>query len=254
VNLGGAIHDTAFLSNGASPTGSITFRLYGSGDTGCSNDPVFSSKINVAGNGPYVSGSFVPPGPGVYRWRAEYSGDQANHPAGPTGCGDPTELGIVRPPAITPVVPTLSTTASQYPSGGQTLYDIAHLAAGIDPSGSIVFELFGPSDQSCSGPPVFTSVVAAEGNGDYRSATFTVPGPGTYRWVVTYSGDAVNTSVGPTGCGESSETTTVSATPAPTPDPGPDEGAQGTRPRPRPKPSPPRRPTPPRRPPPPFTG
>jgi hypothetical protein len=253
VDIGGAIHDTAFLSNGAAPTGTITFRLYGTRDTGCTGDPIFTSKVTVTGNGPQVSGSFLPPGPGVYRWVAEYSGDQANHPAGPTACGDPTELGIVRPPAITPVVPSFSTTASQSPAGGETLYDIAHLAGGTDPSGSIVFELFGPDDQACSGTPVFTSVVAADGNGDYRSATFTVAQPGTYRWVVTYSGDALNESVGPTGCGDGSETSAVSATPAPTPDPGPDEEAKGgvrpprpsPRPKPRPKPRPPVRPPPP---------
>jgi hypothetical protein len=203
---------------------------------------VFTSTVSVAGNGDYVSGSVTPSVPGAYRWVVDYSGDHANHPAGPTPCGDSTELGIVRSPNITPVTPALSTTASQYPSSGETLYDIAHLTGAIDPGGTITFTLYGPDDQSWSGPPAFTSVVRVNGNGDYRSATFTVPHPGTYRSVVSYLGDAMNTAVGPTACGERTETSSVSAAPQPTPDPGPNVPAP---PKPRPKPKPPPPPPPP---------
>ena len=167
---------------------------------------------------------------------ADYSGDVANNPAGPTACGESAEIAIVRPPDITPVVPTFSTTASQQPSGGASLYDTAHLAGGIDPGGTITFTLFGPDDQTCSGAPAYTTTVAVTGNGNYRSAAFVVPVPGTYRWVATYSGDALNAAVGRTACGDSTETSSVSSTPEPTPDPGPNVP---TPPKPRPKPKPP---------------
>jgi hypothetical protein len=219
--VGGAIYDTAYLSGGVSPTGTITFRLYGSGATDCSGRPIFTATVNVTGNGPHASPSFVPPGPGAYRWVVKYSGDRTNRHAGPTRCGDKTELGIVRPPVVTPVVPTFSTTATQSPAGGATLSDIAHLADGLEPGGSLVFSLYGPDDQTCAGPPAFTSVVEVLGNGDYRSAEFTVPRPGTYRWVVSYSGDALNAAAGPTACGESTETSAVSDPPATKPNPGP---------------------------------
>jgi hypothetical protein len=68
VTLGGAIHDTAHLSGGASPTGKSAFRLYGRTHTRCSGDPIFTSKVKVAGNGDYLSRSFVPSAAGVYRW------------------------------------------------------------------------------------------------------------------------------------------------------------------------------------------
>jgi hypothetical protein len=67
-------------------------------------------------------------------------------------CGDSAELGIARAPNITAVTPTLATTASQYPPGGKTLYDIAHLAGGIDPGGAITFILYGPDGQDTPSP------------------------------------------------------------------------------------------------------
>jgi hypothetical protein len=226
VALGGAIHDTAFLSGGADPTGTITFKLHGPDDTDCSGPPVFTSTVPVAGSGPHTSASFVPTTAGPYRWVATYSGDPRNHPAR-TACSDPAEAVIVRPPAITPVVPTFTTTASQLPVGGATVYDTAFLSGGIDPTGAITFELFGPDDTTCSRPPVFVTTLPVRGNGAYPSASFAVAGPGTYRWVVTYSGDAMNAGVGPTACGEGTETVSVSADPPPLPAPGPNASTSG---------------------------
>jgi hypothetical protein len=76
-------------------------------------------------------------------------------------------------------------------------------------------------------------------NGAYRSAGFTGPVHGTYRWVITCSGDAMNAPFGPTTCGDPAETSTVSATPNPTPDPGPNVVNLPTPlPKPNPKPKP----------------
>jgi hypothetical protein len=221
VTLGGTIRDTAHLTGGDDPTGTITFRLYRPSDTDCSGPTVFTSTVTVAGNGDYTSGPFVPATAGAYRWVARYSGDTRNSAAGPTACQDPAETAIVRPPSITPAVPTLSTTAAALPAGGATLFDTAFLSGGIDPTGAITFELFGPDDTTCARPPIFVTTTPVSGNGDFPSASFAAPGPGTYRWVATYSGDAMNTGAGPTACGDPTETTTVSADPAPLPNPGP---------------------------------
>ncbi len=218
ITLGGAIYDTAHLTGGAAPAGTITFRLYGPGDTTCARAAVFTSAVPVNGNNDYTSPSFVPTGSGVYRWVAHYSGDAANHPA-QTACGDSGETAVVRAPDITPVVPALSSTASQQPPLGATLSDTAHLTGGEDPGGAITFALFGPDHNGCVGAPLFTATAAVDGSGDYRSPAFVVPAPGTYRWVVTYSGDALNAAVGPTACGDPAETVTV--TPAPSPETGP---------------------------------
>jgi hypothetical protein len=242
VTIGGPIHDTAHLSYGALPTGTITFRLYAPTDTACTGDPVFTSTVKVAGNGDYDSQSFVPKRAGAYQWMAEYSGDSRNHRAGPTACDDTAEIAVVRPSAIAPVVVSFSTTASVSAGVGAPLTDVAHLRGGIAPFGAITFSLFGPDDLTCSRPPAFTSTVAVNGDGDYSSASFNAPSPGTYRWVVTYSGDAVNAAAGPTACGDPAETSTASATPGPTPEHGPNVP---TPPKPKPKPKPPHKVKPP---------
>jgi hypothetical protein len=221
VTLGGAIHDTAHLSHGARPTGTITFRMYSPGATACRGTPVFTSTVTVSGNDDYDSKSFVPAKPGAYRWVAVYSGDSRNHRAGPTACDEPAETAVVRPSKIVPIAPTLSTTASPATGVGAPLTDVAHLRGGVAPFGAITFSLYGPDDTTCSAPPAFTSTVAVNGNGDYASAQFTPPLPGTYRWVATYSGDALNTGAGPTACGDPAETATASASPGPTPEHGP---------------------------------
>jgi len=79
VAVGGQVRDTAVLSGGQSPTGSIVFSLFGPDDATCSAAAVFtSSAVVVSGNGSYDSPSFTPTAPGTYRWRASYSGDANN--------------------------------------------------------------------------------------------------------------------------------------------------------------------------------
>src|SRR2546426_5861764 len=58
-------------------------------------------------NGDYSSGNFTATQAGTYHWRASYSGDLNNNPAGPTACADPAEAVVV-----TKAAPALTTTAS----------------------------------------------------------------------------------------------------------------------------------------------
>ena len=80
VDLGDAIHDSATLSGGANPKGTITFKLYGPNNSTCSGTPKFTSTVDVNGNGPYASDEFTPTAAGTYRWIANYSGDANNSP------------------------------------------------------------------------------------------------------------------------------------------------------------------------------
>jgi hypothetical protein len=90
VQLGGLIHDTATLSGGVAPTGTIVFELFGPNDAACTATPAFTSTVTVAGNGSYVSDNFTPSLVGTYRWIASYSGDAANA-ASATACNDANE-------------------------------------------------------------------------------------------------------------------------------------------------------------------
>lgn len=109
VPLGGTVSDTATLTGAFNPTGTITFRLYGPGDTACTGVPVFTSVRSVVTGGA-TSEPFTPTAPGTYRWIASYSGDANNLPA--TGaCAEPTEAVVVTPaPTTTTSTSTTTTT------------------------------------------------------------------------------------------------------------------------------------------------
>ncbi|MEV0457686.1 choice-of-anchor A family protein [Catellatospora methionotrophica] len=204
VTLGGQVSDTATLAGGTAPTGSITFNLYGPNDATCSNDPAFTATVPVNGNAAYPSGPFTPTQAGTYRWIASYSGDAGNA-AVAGACNDAGESVVVNPAVVTP---TLSTDASgNVPLGGQ-VNDVATLAGGQNPTGTITFNLYGPENATCAGQPVFTTQVQVTGNAAYPSAQFTPTLIGTYRWIASYSGDANNAAV--TGaCNDDNESVTV---------------------------------------------
>ena len=93
VALGAAIHDTAMLSGGSSPTGTITFALYLASDTTCSN-VLATGSVAVNGAGSYDSPEVTPANAGAYQWVATYSGDAHNNSAA-TACNDPDEQATV---------------------------------------------------------------------------------------------------------------------------------------------------------------
>jgi hypothetical protein len=68
----------ARLSGGASPSGAITFRLYGPGDKRCSRKPAFSGGVTVKSNGTFPLARYIATKAGVYRLNVGYSGDQRN--------------------------------------------------------------------------------------------------------------------------------------------------------------------------------
>jgi hypothetical protein len=78
VPADGTISDTATLNGGASPTGTVTFNLYGPGDNTCTT-PIATRTSPLSGNtassGPVTAG-----GPGTYNWVATYNGDANNSP------------------------------------------------------------------------------------------------------------------------------------------------------------------------------
>jgi hypothetical protein len=105
ISLGGSTSDTATLSDGTSPTGSIVFRLFGPNDSSCSGAPAYvSPPVTVTGDGSYSSPSFMPTATGTYSWQAEYSGDTQNAPF-TTACNDSSEQVTVnaattKPPSV----------------------------------------------------------------------------------------------------------------------------------------------------------
>ena len=198
------LSDSAVLSGGYFPTGSITFTL--SGPDGFS----FSHMDTVSGNGTYTASDTLPTTgtvAGTYTWSATYSGDANNNSFTETGSAANGEQTVV-----TPASPSVATTASgpvtlpSGPPGTVTLSDSAVLSGGYHPTGSITFTLSGPDGFS------YSQMDPVSGNGTYM-ASDTLPTAGTYTWSATYSGDANNNGFTETGSAANGEQTVVSPSP-----------------------------------------
>ncbi len=182
--------DSATLSGGYHPAGTITFTLY-DGATA-----VDTETATVHGNNTYSTptGYTLPmsgPVTGTYQWDATYGGDANNNDA--PDINDPAEVVVV-----SNATPSLSTMPS--PSvvnagvTATTTTDSATLSGGYYPGGSITFTLVR------GGTTLDTETVAVSGNGTYNTPLgFPIPAgtaPGiTYQWDASYSGSTNNDSV-----------------------------------------------------------
>jgi hypothetical protein len=183
VIVGEPISDTATLSGGVSPTGTITFHLFPS-LTDCQNGTneidTGLTPVTVNGNGDYNSGNFTPTATGTYYWVANYSGDGTNDPSA-TACDDANEQSVVsKAPS------TLETAQSFYPNDSATV----SATAGGTPSGDVTFTLFDSAD--CSGTVLYGPVTSTlDGNGvaSTNNTTVAVSTSKTVSWKVEYPGD-----------------------------------------------------------------
>jgi hypothetical protein len=200
VTIGSPISDTATLSGGVSPTGTITFHLFS--DAGCTNEVNTGlSPVTVNGNGSYNSGNFTPTAVGTYFWTAVYSGD-GNNLGASTACGDPGESSVVNKAPS-----TIATVQRLFPQDAATV----SAGAGGAPTGTVTFSLYAPGDTTCSGSAVYNETVTLSGGSASTSnSTFSVVAgtSGTYRWIVTYSGDATHNGSTST-CGTEQFTATI---------------------------------------------
>jgi hypothetical protein len=200
--LGTSVTDTATLANFNSPTGTVTFNLYGPNDATCSGAAVFTDVKPVdAGNNNYTSSSFIPTADGTYRWTAAYSGDGINSPA-TSPCNAPNESVVIATPA-----PTITTQASAGGPVGTALTDTATLTGGASPTGNVTFRLYGPDNATCAAAPVFTSTNNLVGT-TATSGSFAPTAPGVYRWTAVYNGDA-NNATATSPCNAPNESATI---------------------------------------------
>ncbi|MCU1496891.1 MAG: hypothetical protein JWM47_844, partial [Acidimicrobiales bacterium] len=94
---------------------------------------------------------------------------------------------------FTLVTPTMALANQPVSAGiGDTLYTEASLSGGAQTSGTVRFELFGPSDPSCSGTPLVTSTRTLAGGSARSGDSARITEQGTYAWSAFYSGNTRN--------------------------------------------------------------
>jgi uncharacterized protein (DUF2141 family) len=196
--VGVTLNDTATLSGGTSPTGTITFTLYDPAHSDCSGSGVYTDVVTVNGNDTYDtatqgnnSGGYVSIVHGTYQWTADYSGDVNNEPAS-SGCG---EEAFVTETAASNVLTEVRNTADEDVTSthvplGSVVHDHAKVTAPGSPNtpeGTVDFTFYnGTADKPCSGNPVSSQLGVALVNGEADSDATDPLGPGSYGYLVHY--------------------------------------------------------------------
>ena len=193
----GTTSDTATVSGGDNPTGTITFTLKAPDGT--------TSTIatdTVAGDGSYSAGPVSLTEVGTYTWHASYSGDSLN--SGAVDNGDNESVSSVK---ASPSVSTQASVTGAGVVGTDTTSDTATVSGGDDPTGTITFTLKAPDGTTST---IATDTVA--GDGSYSAGPVSLTEVGTYTWHASYSGDSLNS--GAVDNGDNESVTTGKASPA----------------------------------------
>jgi hypothetical protein len=187
VDVGSTVHDSATLTGATSDAGgTVTYTVY-------TNDTC-TAGARDAGTKTVTNGVVPDSDPlafntaGTFYWQAVYSGDANNNGATST-CTDETLV-------VNKKQPSASTAQNLIPNDNFTL------SGGFNPTGTITFNLYDPSDATCAGTPALTQTVNVSGNGTYSTTntTFIASTEGTWRWQSSYSGDGNNQPVA-SSCG-----------------------------------------------------
>jgi hypothetical protein len=180
VSVGDMVHDSATLTGAtANAGGTVTYTVYT--DSSCSQGAQDAGTVTVTNGVVPDSNPLIFNSAGDFYWQAVYSGD-ANNSGDTSVC---TSEHLV----VNKANPSIATVQNLLPNDNASLTGLATNAGG-----TITFNLYDPVDATCSGAPAYTQTVNVNGNGLYSTTntTFYATDEGTWRWQVTYSGDANN--------------------------------------------------------------
>ncbi len=186
--------DTATLSDGSSPTGTITFTLYDPGGTLVDTETVDGQRQrqlhHPAGYTLPTTGTVT----GTYQWDATYSGDGNNNAAADDNATDEQVVVSAGSNSLTTVLSGGGETgASISVPIGTAVTDTATLSGtnAATATGTITYSVY--SDSDCATPVSPGTPQTIETPGTLPSSSpYTAPAVGPYYWQASYSGDDAN--------------------------------------------------------------
>src|SRR5437870_3919716 len=142
--IGTVLNDTATVTGGSNPTGSIDFALYGPNNLTCDPAGAARSEKHTAelhSRGPTTSPLSPTQKNGTYNRTATYA-DDANNISASSCFGSESVIVANHGP---PFLPTRRSSDLI----GTVLNDTATVTGGSNPTGSIDFALYGPNNLTC---------------------------------------------------------------------------------------------------------
>jgi hypothetical protein len=210
IVAGGSASDSATLSGGSSPSGTITF--FDSTTNACpaSGAAQVGTPVTVTGDGSYPSISATFSTAGTFYWYATYSGDSNNNggtshcePLSVTSSSDATSTAVTPNPASATIGTSATFTA--------TVTDDA--LTPTTPTGTVSW-----SDGGAGGtftPATCTLTTASSSSGSCQAAYKPASKAGPVTITATYSGDSSHsTSSGPSALTVNTRSTTTGVSPS----------------------------------------
>jgi uncharacterized repeat protein (TIGR01451 family) len=133
---GGTLQDTAMLSGGYHPTGTITFRLYATGVDPSVGPPAYTETVAVSGNGLYhTTVGFAANASGSWHWVASFNGDSNNNSV----LSGPLDEPVTVVPPVIPPPPSADLSVVKQFSAAQVTF-------GFNVESTLVVHNNGPDD------------------------------------------------------------------------------------------------------------
>jgi hypothetical protein len=177
IIVGSSASDTATVTGGTNPTGTVTFSVYSG--TACPGTAIATKTVPLASGsaGPF---SVVFNSTGAFNWQAVYNGDTSNSVA----------QSVCLPLTVGKASPTVSELVSATTIVvGNSANANATVSGGFSPAGTVTFSIF--TGSTCSGTTIANKIIAlASGTAGPFSVVFN--STGTFNWQATYNGDANN--------------------------------------------------------------